>query len=57
MYEEIIKMSDDSTVETTISHVFQSDYFGNRGRDRCMEMFGEEDEECREYNAKLDAET
>lgn len=41
---------DDSTTEATARHVFKSDFHGNKGRDCCLEVFGEEDDECREYN-------
>jgi hypothetical protein len=44
------KEIDDGTTYATARHVFKSDYLGNRGRDCCLEMFGEEDDECREYN-------
>lgn len=41
---------DNGTTHATARHVFKSDLHGNRGKDMCLEMFGEEDEECREYN-------
>lgn len=48
-----MKDIDNSTTYATAQHVFKSDYNGNKGRDVCLEMFGEEDQECRDYNAKL----
>ena len=41
---------DNGTTTSTVGHVFKSDFQGNRGRDICLEMFGEQDEECRKYN-------
>ena len=43
-------MIDDSTTNITVGHVFKSDYSGNIGRDCCLEVFGEEGDECRKYN-------
>lgn len=51
--DELAKIVDDTVVEQTASHVFKSDFQGNRGRDCCMEMFGEEDDECRKYNTRF----
>ena len=45
--------TDDGVTESTASHVFKSDYKGNKGRDCCLETFGEEDDECRAYNDSL----
>lgn len=44
---------DNGTTYSTVRHMFKGDYLGNKGRDMCLEMFGEEDEECREYNRTL----
>lgn len=41
---------DNGTTYANASHVFQSDYQGNIGKDRCLEMFGEQNKECIEYN-------
>lgn len=45
---------DNGTAQQNVWHVFKSDFQGNIGRDCCLEMFGEEDEECKQHNAKLD---
>jgi hypothetical protein len=44
---------DNGTTHVTVSHVFRSDYSGNRGKDMCLETFGEQDAECIAYNEKL----
>lgn len=48
---------DNGTTYMNVGHVTRSDFAGNQGRDVCMEMFGEEDDECRKHNADLEAST
>ena len=52
--KELKHLVDNGTNYVTVSHIIKSDYFGNKGRDLCLEYFGEEDEECREHNRKFD---
>ncbi len=52
--KKLFLQCDDSTVHMNASHVFQSDYLGNKGADRCLEMFGEQSDECIAYNLTLE---
>ena len=53
-WEELKRKVDNGTMHMNMSHVFKGDFSGNKGKDACMEMFGEENDECVEYNKKYE---
>lgn len=54
-FDDLRDIVDDAVQTTNVGHVYKGSWHHHKekGRDICLEFFGEETEKCREYNRKF----